>query len=67
MSGKVDYVTDRFFDAPGYTTSFGMKQEFAFSTTAAIVRTYMLDMHGRESEPIYTWVEERERKGQRVH
>ena len=66
LFGKVDYVPDRCFDAPGYATSHGMKREFAFGTTAAIVRTYMLDMHGRESEPIYTWVEQRESKGLRA-
>ena len=66
ISGKVDYVTDRFFDSPGYRTSYGMKQEFAWSTTAAIVRTFMLDLYDRESEPIYTVTEQRKRKGQRT-
>lgn len=66
LSGKVDYVTARFFDSPGYATSYGMKQEFAWHTTAAIVRTFMVDVMGRESEPIYTVTEERQQKGQRA-
>ena len=66
LSGKVDYVADRFFDRPGFETSHGMKKEFAWHTTAAIGRTFMNDVLDRESEPVYTVTERRERKGQRT-
>lgn len=65
VSGKVDYVVDRAFANPNYTVSHGMKKEFAFMTTAAIVRTFMDDVVGRESAPIYTDIGNRERHGQR--
>ena len=66
LTGKVDYVANRFFNRPGFTTGHGMKKEFAWHTTAAIVRSFMVDVLGRESKPIYTVTEERERRGQRT-
>ena len=62
-SGKVDYI--KMFGSK-YTAHDGIRKEFAWSTTAAIVRAYMADLHGRESAPIYTVTEDRERHGQRT-
>ena len=62
-SGKVDYI--KMF-GPNYTAHDGIRKEFAWSTTAAIVQAYMADLHGRESAPIYTVTEDRERHGQRT-
>ncbi len=50
----------------GYEAFEGMKKEFAWHTTAAIVETFMLEVAGRESAPIYTATESRERHGQRT-
>ena len=66
LSGKVDYIADTFFKRPGYEAFEGIKKEFAWHTTAAIVETFMLDVAGRESAPIYTATESRERHGQRT-
>lgn len=62
-SGKVDYI--RMF-GPKYIAHDGIRKEFAWSTTAAIVRAYMAGLHGRESATIYTVTEDRERHGQRT-
>lgn len=66
LTGRVDYVADRFFNRAGFKSGQGMRKEFAWHTTAAIVRTFMIDVVGRESEPIYTATEQRARKGQRT-
>ena len=55
-SGKVDYI--RMF-GPKYIAHDGIRKEFAWSTTAAIVQAYMADLHGRDSAPIYTVTEDR--------
>ena len=62
-SGKVDYI--RMF-GPKYIAHDGIRKEFAWSTTAAIVQAYMADLHGKDSAPIYTVTEDRERHGQRT-
>lgn len=62
-SGKVDYI--RVFGS-GYIAHDGIRKEFAWSTTAAIVGAYMAEIHGRKSAPIYTVTEDRERHGQRT-
>jgi len=62
-SGKVDYI--RMF-GPKYVAHDGIRKEFAWSTTAAIVQAYMADLHGKDSAPIYTVTEDRERHGQRT-
>ncbi len=67
LSGKVDYIADKFFNRPGYTASEGVRKEFAWHTTAAIVRTFMVDVKGQQSAPIYTTHRERDRHGQRTH
>ncbi len=67
LSGKVDYIAERFFNRPGWTAHEGIRKEFAWSTTAAIVRTFMVDVNGQQSAPIYTVTEERVRHGQWTH
>ena len=64
--GEPVAVADRFFDNREFTTGQGMKKEFAWHTTAAIVQTFVVDVIGRESEAIHTVTEERERQGHRV-
>ena len=66
LSGEVNYIADRFFRRHGYRAHEGIRKEFAWHTTAAIVRTFMVDVEGRQSEPIYTVTEERQRHGQRT-
>jgi hypothetical protein len=66
LSGKVDYIADAFFKRHGYTASEGVRKEFAWVTTAAIVRTFMVDIKGQQSAPIHTDTEERDRHGQRT-
>ena len=65
-SGKVDYIGEAFFRNPEYRAHYGMRKEFAWHTTAAIVRTLMQDVYGRESAPVYTDTESRQRHGQRT-
>jgi len=66
LSGKVDYIADQFFSKPGFRAHEGIRKEFAWHTTAAIVRTFMADVVGRESAPIYTVTEARQGHGQRT-
>lgn len=66
LSGQVDYVGNQFFRQHGFEAHEGMIREFAWHTTAAIVRTFMIDVAGRESAPIYTDTEARQRHGQRT-
>lgn len=66
LSGKVDYIADAFFNSHGYTAHEGVIKEFAWHTTAAVVRTFMVDVEGRQSVPIYTVTEARQRHGQRI-
>ena len=62
-TGKVDYI--RIF-GPGYTAHEGIRKEFAWHTTAALVRAFMADVNGRKSAPIYTVTEDRQVHRQRV-
>ena len=66
LSGTVDYIADQFFERHGFRAHEGIIKEFAWHTTAAIVRTFMVDVAGQESVPIYTDTEARQRHGQRV-
>ncbi len=61
--GKVDYI--RMFGRR-YTASPGIRKEFAWSTTAAIVRKFTAEVNGQKPEPIYTDTEARESHGERV-
>ena len=58
-TGKVDYIQDRYLNRGNYTAHEGIRKEFAWHTTAAIVRSFMLDVNGRKSAPIYTVTEDR--------
>ena len=61
--GKVDYI--RMF-RPQYRASEGIRKEFAWHTTAAIVRAFIAEVNGQKPAPIYTVTEDRQRHGQRV-
>jgi len=65
-TGKVDYIANSYFKRSGYTAHEGIRKEFAWHTTAAIVRAFIADVNGRESAPIYTVTEDRQRHGQRT-
>jgi len=65
-SGKVDYIADRFFKRSGYSVHEGIRKEFAWTTTAAIVRAFIADINGQKSAPIYIVTEDRQRHGQRT-
>jgi hypothetical protein len=62
-SGKVDYI--RMF-GPHYRAGEGIKKEFAFSTTKAIVSVFAAEVNGQEPARVLTVIEDREKHGQRV-
>jgi len=62
-TGKVDYII---MFRPQYRASEGIRKEFAWHTTAAIVRTFIAEVNGQKPAPIYTVTEDRQRHGQRV-
>ena len=62
-TGKVDYI--KMF-GPDYTAGEGIRKEFAWTTTAAIVRAFIAEVNGQKPAQIYTVTEDRERHGQRV-
>lgn len=62
-TGKVDYI--KMF-RPHYRAHEGIRKEFAWNTTAAIVRAFIAEVNGQKPMPIYTVTEDRQRHGQRV-
>lgn len=62
-TGKVDYI--KMFGSH-YRAGEGIRKEFAWSTTAAIVRAFIAEVNGQKPAPIYTVTEERQCHGQRV-
>lgn len=62
-TGKVDYI--KMFGRH-YRASEGIRKEFAWHTTAAIVRAFIAEVNGQKPAPIYTDTEDRQRHGQRV-
>lgn len=62
-TGKVDYI--RMFGAR-YTAHAGIRKEFAWHTTEAIVSVFAAEINGQEPARIYTVTEERQEHGQRV-
>lgn len=62
-NGKVDYI--KMFGRD-YTAHEGIRKEFAWHTTAAIVRAFMADVNGQRSVPIYAVTEDRQFHGQRT-
>ncbi len=62
-TGKVDYIM---IFRRGYNASPGIRKEFAWHTTAAIVRKFIAEVNGQKPAPIYTVTEARQRHGQRV-
>lgn len=65
-NGKVDYIAGRFFKRSGYSAHEGIRKEFAWTTTAAIVRAFTADVNGQKSAPIYIVTEDRQMHGQRT-
>lgn len=65
-NGQVDYIQDVYFNRGSYTAHEGVRKEFAWHTTAAIVRTFILDVNGHKSAPIYTVTEDRQLYKQRT-
>jgi hypothetical protein len=65
-TGKVDYIADSFFNRREYTAHAGIRKEFAWHTTAAIVRAFTADVNRHKSAPIYTVTEDRQSHGQRT-
>lgn len=62
-TGKVDYI--RMFGPP-YRAIEGIRKEFAFSTTEAIVSVFAAEVNNQEPARIFTVIEDRQRLGQRV-
>lgn len=62
-TGKVDYI--KMFGRH-YRAHEGIRKEFAWHTTAAIVRAFIAEVNGQKPAPIYTNTEDRQRHGQRV-
>jgi len=62
-TGKVDYI--KMFGRH-YRASEGIRKEFAWTTTAAIVRAFIAEVNGQKPAPIYTVTEDRQRHGQRA-
>lgn len=62
-TGKVDYIE---MFVPHYRAIEGIRKEFAWHTTAAIVRAFIAEVNGQKPAPIYTVTEDRQRHRQRV-
>ena len=62
-TGKVDYIKTF---GPRYRASDGIRKEFAWTTTAEIVRKFVAEVNGQKPAPVYTVTEARQRHGQRV-
>jgi hypothetical protein len=61
--GKVDYIA---MYSSNYSASEGVKKEFAWSTTAAIVNAFVAEVNDQKPARIYTVTEARQSHGQRV-
>lgn len=62
-TGKVNYI--KMFGLH-YRASPGIRKEFAWHTTAAVVRKFVTEVNGQDPAPIHTVTEARQRHGQRV-
>jgi len=62
-TGKVDYIA---MYSSSYTAGEGVRKEFAWHTTAAIVNAFVSEVNDQKPARIYTVTEERQRHGQRV-
>ena len=62
-AGKVDYIA---MSSSNYTAGEGVRKEFAWNTTAAIVNAFVADVNDQEPSQIYTVTEARQSHGQRV-
>ncbi|MCK5103502.1 MAG: hypothetical protein KAQ79_02560 [Cyclobacteriaceae bacterium] len=62
-AGKVDYIA---MSSSNYTAGEGVRKEFAWNTTAAIVNAFVAEVNDQEPVRIYTVTEARQSHGQRV-
>ena len=62
-TGKVDYI--KIFP-PHYRAGEGVRKEFAWHTTAAIVKAFIAEVNGQKAAPIRTVTEARQRHGDRT-
>ncbi len=62
-TGKVDYMR---MPGPHYRAGEGVKKEFAFHTTEAIVSVFAAEVNGQKPARIFISIGSRERYGQRV-
>lgn len=62
-TGKVDYIA---MYSSNYTAGEGVRKEFAWCTTAAIVNAFVAEVNDQEPTRVYKVTEERQRHGQRV-
>jgi hypothetical protein len=65
-TGKVDYILKSFSNNPNYKEGEGVRKEFAWNTTAAIVNAFIAEINSQEPKEIFTVTEDRQRKGQRI-
>ncbi len=65
-AGKVDYLKTKRTKEPGYVPGGGVRQEFAWHTTAAIAGNFISEVNGQEPKPMYTNTGSREYHGQRI-
>jgi len=65
-TGKVDYILNSYSKKPNYKAGEGIRKEFAWSTTAAIVNAFIAEVNNQEPKKISTVTEERQRNGQRI-
>lgn len=65
-TGKVDYIMNMFSNKPNYKAGEGVRKEFAWHTTAAIVNAFVAEVNGQEPKEIPTVTEGRQRDGLRV-
>ena len=62
-TGKVDYI--RMF-GPNYRAGEGIRKQFAFSTTEAIVSVFAAEVNGLEPARVLIEIGDREKHGQRI-
>jgi len=65
-TGKIDYILNSYSKKPNYKAGDGIRKEFAWSTTAAIVNAFIAEINNQEPKKISIVTEERQRKGQRI-
>lgn len=65
-TGKVDYILKMYSNKSNYNAGEGVRKEFAWHTTKAIVNAFITEVNNQEPKKIFTVTEERQRNGQRI-